>query len=64
MGNSYVGIWWKCGQDRGCESSEVGVNLARVNDNKEAVVEEESGREGRVIRNEVKEVMRSSHEGP
>lgn len=42
-----MGISGNCGQGQGCKGSEVGVNLACLNDNKEAVAGEESGREGK-----------------
>lgn len=45
MGNSHVGIWGKHSQGWRCKVSEVGVNLACVNDSKEAVAGEESWRE-------------------
>lgn len=63
MGNSHVGVQGKHGQGEGHKGSEVGVNLAYLNDNQEALAGEESGREGKVIRFEVREVVWSARAG-
>lgn len=59
-----MGVWGKHGQGEGHKGSKVVVNLACLNDNQEALAGEESGREGKVKRDEVGEVVGSAQAGP